>query len=265
MTHLSDLSVQFLDLSCQLLHSTGPETPLAASYPSPIPRLTIELAPLLLDPTLGLVDPTVYDPHLAKQRIDAVYFAPESLECVTILRSGAVILHRLDVPPDATTFGQQTLEDKELVSLSHLRVRKGLRYSPLFAIKPDKGRGRVTSCALSDVGFLAVAYASGLLLVIDLRIPRVILRSATRPEGSGFFHRHAEAEPIETMIWACCGLSTGECGLIPVDIMLRLSLALRQIRKCGCASSARLRPGTRVSTPSSTPSPAPGRSCQILL
>lgn len=71
---------------------------------------------------------------------------------MTVLRSQAVILHRLDVPTDDTTFGQQTLEDDELVSLSHLRVRQGLRYRPVFAVKPDSKRGPVTACALSDIG-----------------------------------------------------------------------------------------------------------------
>ncbi|KAI0718934.1 lethal giant larvae like, C-terminal-domain-containing protein [Cerioporus squamosus] len=209
ISHLRNLTIHFLDLSSQLLNGTSPEAPLATSFPSPIPRLTIELAPILIDPSLGLTGSTDYDPRLAKQRIHAVHFAPESLECVTVLRSGAVILHRIDVPADAASFGQQTLPDEELVSLSHLRARKGLRYSPVFAIRPSAARGQVTSCALSDVGFLAVAYASGLLLIIDLRGPRVLLRSTSRPHGgSSFLHRHSESEPIQRLTWACCKLST---------------------------------------------------------
>ena len=139
-------------MSSQLLVSGGQDTPLAASLPSPIPPLTIELAPLLIDQSLGLSASTEYDPRLTKERVDAVYFAPESLELVTVLRSQAVVLHRLDVPADENTFGQKTLEDDELVSLSHLRVRQGLRYRPVFAVKPDSKRGLVTACALSDVG-----------------------------------------------------------------------------------------------------------------
>ncbi|KAI0756487.1 lethal giant larvae like, C-terminal-domain-containing protein [Daedaleopsis nitida] len=208
ISHLRDLSVHFLDLTSQLLNSSGPESPLATNYPSPIPRLTIEIAPILLDPSLGLGDSTTYDPHLAQHHIDSICFAAESLECVTVMRNGAVILFRLDVPANATTFGQQALPEKELVSLSHLRVRRGLRYTPVFAIKPHKTRGQVTTCALSDVGFLAVAYASGLLLVIDLRGPRVLLRSESRPGTSSFLHRHSEVEPVHALTWACCGLST---------------------------------------------------------
>ena len=213
VSHLRDLSIHFLDLSSQLLNGTSPETPLATNYPSPIPRLTIELAPLLIDPSLGLAGSTDFDPRLTKQRIEALHIAPESLECVTVLRSGAVILHRLDVPADAS-IGQPSLPDEELVSLSHLRPRKGLRYSPVFAIRPSAARGQVTSCALSDVGFLAVAYASGLLLIIDLRGPRILLRSTSRPHGSSsFLHRHSESEPIQQLTWACCGLSTGTCNV----------------------------------------------------
>lgn len=209
VTHLRDLSIHFSDLAARLLNSTGPDTPIATSFPSPIPRLTIELAPILLDTSLGLADDTAYDPHLTNQHIDAVHLAPGSLECLTVLRSGAVILHRLDVPATTNSFGQKTFEDKELVSLAHLHVRNGLRYSPAFAIKPDKSRGQVSSCVLSDVGFLAVAYTSGLLFVVDLRVPRVILRSETRPEGSSFFNRHSQVEPIQTLSWVCCGLATG--------------------------------------------------------
>ncbi|RPD65083.1 hypothetical protein L227DRAFT_571522 [Lentinus tigrinus ALCF2SS1-6] len=208
ISYLRDLSIHFLDLSSQLLNGTSPEAPMATSYPSPIPRLTIELAPILIDPSLGLAGNTDFDPRLAKQRIEAVHFAPESLECVTVLRSGAVVLHRLDVPADAASFGPQSLPDEELVSLSHLRARKGLRYSPAFAIKPSSTRGPVTSCALSDMGFLAVAYASGLLLIIDMRGPRVLLRSTSRPHGgSSFLHRHSESEPIQQLTWACCNLA----------------------------------------------------------
>ncbi|KAM5536030.1 hypothetical protein V8D89_010288 [Ganoderma adspersum] len=209
ISRLRDLSVHFVDVSSQLLVSTGPDAPLAASLPSPIPRLTIELAPLLIDRTLGLSESADYDPRLTKERVDAVYFAPESLECVTVLRSQAVVLYRLDVPTDDTTFSQQTLEDDELVSLSHLRVRQGLRYRPVFAVKPDSKRGPVTACALSDIGFMAVAYTSGLLLVVDLRGPRIILRSESHsPEGGSFLRRHAEHEPIQSLAWTCCALAS---------------------------------------------------------
>ncbi|TFK95007.1 hypothetical protein K466DRAFT_579508 [Polyporus arcularius HHB13444] len=195
VSHLRNLSIQFLDLSPQLLNGTRPEVPLATGFPSPIPRLTIELAPILIDSSLGLTGTTDFDPRLIKQRIKAIHFAQESLECVAIMRSGAVILHRLDVPANAASFGQQSLPDEELVSLSHLRARKGLRYSPVFAVKPSEARGQVTSCALSDVGFL--------------RGPHVLLRSSSRPHGgSSFLHRHSESEPIQQLTWACCGLSS---------------------------------------------------------
>ncbi|TBU49995.1 lethal giant larvae like, C-terminal-domain-containing protein [Dichomitus squalens] len=209
ISRLRDLSIRFSDVSSQLLVSNGQDTPLASSLPSPIPPLTIELAPILIDRSLGLSAATDYDLRSNKDRVDAVYFAPESLECATILRSQAVVLHRLDIPADDTTFTQKILEDEELVSLSHLRVRKGLRYRPVFAVRPDARRGPVTACALSDVGFLAVAYTSGQLLIIDLRGPRVILRSDSHAHGGGsFLQRHAEHEPILSLTWTCCALDT---------------------------------------------------------
>ncbi|KAL1951191.1 hypothetical protein VTO73DRAFT_340 [Trametes versicolor] len=229
ITHLRDLSVRFLDVSPHLLVSTGPNAPHTSSFPSPIPRLTIELAPLLIDHSLGLSriqSPSAgYDPRLTKERIDAVHFVPEALECVTVLRSGAVILHRLDVPNTEGAFGQKSLPDDELVSLSHIPPRAGLRYSPAFGVKPHKTRGSVTACALCDVGFLAVAYASGSLLIIDFRGPRVILRhDPDSHSSSSFLHKHSDAEPVLSLSWTCCSTSS--------DLEVRLRLI------CSAASGA---------------------------
>lgn len=185
ITHLRDFSVRFLDVSPHLLVSTGPNAPHTSSFPSPIPRLTIELAPLLIDHSLGLSrtqSPSAgYDPRLTKERIDAVHFVPEALECVTVLRSGAVILHRLDVPNTEGAFGQRSLPDDELVSLSHIPPRAGLRYSPAFGVKPHKTRGSVTACALCDVG-MSCPVASNLRDTHASRLPCGCLRF-------GFFAR----------------------------------------------------------------------------
>ncbi|KAI8981153.1 lethal giant larvae like, C-terminal-domain-containing protein [Trametes punicea] len=213
VTYLQDLSIRFLDVSPKLLVSTGPDSPLASSFPSEIPRLTIELAPLLIDPSLALSHASStsasYDPRLSKERIEAVHFAPESLECVAVLRSGAVILHRLDVPSGDGMVAQHSLPDEELVYLSHLRPRRGLRYAPMFGVKPHTVRGLVTACALSDAGFLAVSYASGSLLIVDLRGPRMTLRHDPAPRStSGILHKHTDAEPFLSLTWACCGLSS---------------------------------------------------------
>ncbi|OJT08434.1 hypothetical protein TRAPUB_617 [Trametes pubescens] len=221
ITHLRDLSVRFLDVSPHLLVSTGPNAPHTSSFPSPIPRLTIELSPLLIDHSLGLSriqSPSAgYDPRLTTERIDAVHFVPEALECVTVLRSGAVILHKLDVPNTEGAFGQKSLPDDELVSLSHIPPRAGLRYSPAFGVKPHKTRGSVTACALCDVGFLAVAYASGSLLIIDLRGPKVILRhDPDLHSSSGFLHKHSDAEPVLSLSWTCCSMASDP------DVRLRL-------------------------------------------
>ena len=59
-----------------------------------------------------------------------------------------------DVQTDTQVFGQQQLEDKELVSLAHIRPKKGTRYSPVLAVKADAARGPVSACALADIGKL---------------------------------------------------------------------------------------------------------------
>ncbi|CDO73112.1 hypothetical protein BN946_scf185007.g166 [Trametes cinnabarina] len=217
VTYLRDLSIQFLDASPQLLLSAGLDNPLESSFPSPLPRLTIELAPILIDYTLGLsltnaTSTAWYGAQLSKERIEAIYFAPQSLECVAVMRSGAVILYRLDVPADEGPVRQQALHDEELVYLAHIPPRRGLRYSPAFAIKPHKERGLVSACSLSDAafeGFLAVGYTSGSLLIVDLRGPRIILRHAPSTHtSSGFLHKHTEVEPFLSLTWACCGMSS---------------------------------------------------------
>lgn len=233
ITHDHDLVLHFYDLSAQSLVSSFDE-PLTNSLPDPLPSLTIELSALLFEPSLR---PTPSDPahttaaEADSPEIDSILLAPDSLECITVFRNGAVILHRLDVQ---STGDPPELEDDELVSLAHLSVRNGLRYSPFCAIRSKYGR--VTACAISDVGessfeckawcsqlmaagtwagFLAVAYNSGGLLVVDLRGPRVILRHApprNKEHRHSLISRSASAERLETvasLTWTICPIASG--------------------------------------------------------
>ncbi|KAH9947113.1 lethal giant larvae like, C-terminal-domain-containing protein [Amylocystis lapponica] len=224
ITHHPDFVVRFQDFSSQQLLSS-PENPLSSSFPTELPALTIELASLLADPSLHLTPSRtarrtspVPSQHSSRPpsvsslipedtaRIGSVHIAPESLECVIVLRTGAVVLYKLDNPNESASFAPKDLSDAELVSLEHVNVRTGLRYHPFLGIKP--AHGQVSACAVSDIGFLAVAYASGALLVIDLRGPRIIMRSGTSALSErSFLHRHS-VEPIQSLTWTVCKIAS---------------------------------------------------------
>ncbi|PCH34194.1 hypothetical protein WOLCODRAFT_113329 [Wolfiporia cocos MD-104 SS10] len=214
ITHDHDLNLRFLDLSAQLL-ITSVDTPMSTAFPNPLHALTIELGPLIHDPSLRLsspgssvnnASPSGSQISLEKSatdaggpRIDSVYLAAESLECVTVMKNGAVIVHRLDAG-DAHSPVEST--DEELVSLTRIPVRSHLRFRPFFAVKP--GCGQVTACAISDIGFLAVGYATGNLLIIDMRGPRVIFRNASSKKENrhSLIGRQSQREPVVALTWA---------------------------------------------------------------
>ncbi|OBZ79198.1 Lethal(2) giant larvae SRO7 [Grifola frondosa] len=201
ITHHPDLSLRFLDLSAQLL---------------PSPNADHRARPITHRPLTRPFQPTyTSDPGSStqiKERVEAVHFAPESLECVVVLRSGAVVLFRLDMLSSGIAYGTQEMQDEELVSLAHTCVRDGVRFCPVFGVKPHQKRGPVSACAISDIGFLAIAYQSGALLLVDLRGPHVILRSDVNASGerSSFLHRHSQSEPIVSLTWTVCRLSTDQ-------------------------------------------------------
>ncbi|OCH89538.1 hypothetical protein OBBRIDRAFT_881275 [Obba rivulosa] len=215
ITYHPDYTVRFQDLSPQLLISKSPDAPLQSAFPALLPALTIELTPLLIDPLLGLVQSTDSSSTTSKTKADEpegdptiayVKFAVESHECVTVLSNGAVVLHRLGSANVTSGYipEPKKLFDEELIHLQHLRVRSGLRFQPFLGIKP--GNGHVSACAISDIGFLAVAYSSGTLLIIDLRGPKVILRRSHSEKS--VLHRHGERDPIVSLSWTVCGLSS---------------------------------------------------------
>lgn len=100
-----------------------------------------------------LADPSLltrtFPRFLEDARIDVVCFATESLECAIALKSGEVILYRLDEnnQKDDTV---KELQDNELASLAHVDVTVGERYSPSFMVITK--RGPLSACGMSDVG-----------------------------------------------------------------------------------------------------------------
>ncbi|KAI0931535.1 hypothetical protein AcV5_005001 [Taiwanofungus camphoratus] len=219
ITHHSGCIVHFQDISSQLLVSSM-DAPLHDSFPSPLPMLTLELEPVLLDPSLHS-SPSYPSTHVStgsilsdngrdedgdseNTQIASVYLASQSLECVTVLTNGTLLLYRLDMGDTDSSNFRKHLPDEELVSLEHIAVRSGLRYRPCLGVRTSKGR--VSACALSDVGFLAVAFTSGALFILDLRGPRIMLRNTPSSNGdkpSFLYHSH-EPDPIICLTWAVC-------------------------------------------------------------
>ncbi|KZT08686.1 uncharacterized protein LAESUDRAFT_676040 [Laetiporus sulphureus 93-53] len=222
ITHDPDLVLRFQDLSAQLLVSSL-DNPFKTSFPGYLPALTIDIAPLLHDPSLrlftytssaasisssqsGLEKQSISNP--TRPAIDNIYLAPESLECVTTTKNGALVLFRLDNENAECSIESS---DDELVSLVHTPVHSGLRYHPFLGIKA--GRGQITACAISNVGFLAVTYSSGALLVVDLRGPRVIYRSlpSSKQEHRHSFHGRnpfSDRDSVVSLTWSICPTSS---------------------------------------------------------
>ena len=154
------------------------------SFPDGLPALTIELGPLLHDPSLRLsavpssaasvhsaqsippplspqsprslkstpTTPLTGEPstaHLGPPAVQSIHLAPESLECVVVVNNGTVILSRLDAD-GATATSPSELDDEELVSLTHVPVPSKMRYRPYLGVRT--AWGTVSACAMSDVG-----------------------------------------------------------------------------------------------------------------
>lgn len=77
---------------------------------------------------------------------------------------------------------------------------------------------------ISRTGFLAIGYMNGVLLVLDLRGPKVIFREGTGMEGgkqakrrslSGHSQEGSSKNGILSLTWVCCGVNDGAYPLRP--------------------------------------------------
>ncbi|TCD68310.1 hypothetical protein EIP91_011169 [Steccherinum ochraceum] len=180
MTIHGDLTVRFQDMSAQLLISSD-ASPLHQFFPNPLHALTLDLTCVLGDPAIATRTSAQF---IDQARIASAHLAPESLECAVVLRTG---------------------EDEEFVSLDHIPTILGCRFRPAFAILAVMGS--VTSFAISDIGFLAVAYASGALFIVDMRGPKILLRYAPESKSS-FLHRKDHLDPFTSLVFTVSGTST---------------------------------------------------------
>ncbi|KAG0700674.1 WD40 containing snare-dependent exocytosis protein [Suillus ampliporus] len=182
-----DFTVRFHDVSPQLLISSS-TSPLQKNYPCPIHDLTIDLSCVLQ--------------LSSAPEVATVQVAPESLECVVLLKSGDLLVYRLNIvqanPPTETD------GNKELELLGNVDLRPGTRYHP-FVMLP-RGNVSPTCCALSDIGFIGVGYIDGSVAVIDLRGPS-LLRPQLQKRQSKLLVRHQDGDPVVSLTWTVSAVS----------------------------------------------------------
>ncbi|KAK7063993.1 WD40 containing snare-dependent exocytosis protein [Favolaschia claudopus] len=186
-------AIQFHDISAQLLVTN--DAPIENDFPKPLPRLTIDLQTLLTDAAVVKKTSPSFFEHAAVQK---VHFGQQSLECVVQLASGEVVVYRLK--PE-TPHPQQYTEivDEEIVLLDNVLASDDSRFAPYFLLTTGKP---VSACAISDIGFLAVAYTES-LVVVDMRGPRVIFRSGRdKKKDRMSLHLHASDHThISSLTW----------------------------------------------------------------
>lgn len=146
ITYHSDLTVRFRDLSSQLLHCSD-TSPLQASYPNPLPSLTIDVLALLADP---VVASHTSSKLLEEAQIMSSHLARQSLECAVVLGSGEVAVFRLNTPPSNDAMLPKMLDDPELISATHVSIEHDRWFYPAFIF--SAGRGPVSALAISDIG-----------------------------------------------------------------------------------------------------------------
>jgi hypothetical protein len=147
ITHHNDHTIQFQDISAQLLLNSGSSS-IQNHFPEPLHAFTIELTSLLID---GSVAMHTSPSFMSNASVGSVHLAGESLECAVVFKSGELALYRLSSDAKADAIYQEA-EDKELIIVEHVPVPSNRRYHPYFMLAP--GLGAVTTCALSDIGKL---------------------------------------------------------------------------------------------------------------
>ncbi|KAJ7269438.1 lethal giant larvae like, C-terminal-domain-containing protein [Mycena haematopus] len=159
-------ALQFHDISAQLLVTS--DDPIGNHFPKLLPGLTIDLQTVL---TASVVGKKTSPSFLERAAVQTAHLARQSLECAVQLVSGEVIVYRLKPEsPQPHPFAEA--DDDELVLLGHVLTSDDSRFAPYFLLTTGKP---VSAYAISDIGFLAVAYTE-YLTVVDMRGPRVILR-----------------------------------------------------------------------------------------
>lgn len=177
--------------------------------------------------------------------VQRVQMTEESVECAVVFMSGHVVVYSLPNEGfESRRFNatKQPAEDREIVCLINSgsppffqkegEAERGVGceggYKPLVMV--DNTWGSVAVCELSNIGemkgyyrhwspahqfcpligFLAIGYASGAIIIIDLRGPKIIYREDTEGKRhSRSMHRPLQEgsakNTVKALAWVCCG------------------------------------------------------------
>ncbi|KAJ7293050.1 WD40 containing snare-dependent exocytosis protein [Mycena rebaudengoi] len=195
MSHHRDMAaaLQFHDISAQLLIASEK---IENHFPKPLPGLTIDLRPVLTDAAVvKKTSPT----FVHRAVIQSAHLARQSLECAIILESGELIVYRPRSGSTGHTLSKEIM-DEEIILLEHAVSPNNSTFTPYFLLTTGKP---VSACAISDIGFLAVAHADS-LTVVDMRGPIVILRHGSKKRHSTMLADSVNR--ITSLTWSIAGL-----------------------------------------------------------
>jgi syntaxin-binding protein 5 len=213
------LSVSYADISASLLLGIRPD-PIQFNFPTKLPQMHINVRATLTNPSVAR--------HFqdADIRITRVLFATESLDCAVMLSTGALILYHFQPGrPGVLPFRES--ESPLLMILDHVSSSVGSSYWPNFLLLPPLA---ATACAMCDTGqyfffgiqsahgdiikgFLAVGYADGSMVAVDMRTPRVILQEQgpkSRHSIGIKIHQGHGKDYVVSLQWTVCPLVNGK-------------------------------------------------------
>ncbi|EIW71752.1 hypothetical protein TREMEDRAFT_27343 [Tremella mesenterica DSM 1558] len=237
-----DACVRFWDASPHILVLP---TPLRFEYPGPLPHLTISIGDYLKHPDLAHQPlAKLWQMDRSKVRIKSVHLTRESLECIITMVTGEVIVTKFgqakvgfmpedeveelddETAPRESYFPPQTPKTpktpntsgtvewaEEMTEIGHLAkwAEDGFKPVALFSLR----RGEPIACAVSDIGFIAVAFSQKSLAVFDMRGPDVILREGFDQDGEALKRRKkkgnvqnvpAEQSLVGSLQWVVSGM-----------------------------------------------------------
>lgn len=201
--------IRFYDTSSQLLLNP---TPLRFEHPQPLPNLTIDphwtISHPLLQKTLAAAPARSRAdgvPAYIHSRVCSVHFAPNSLDCALVLARGWVVVYHFTEGGTPVPFEVNEPYDG-LIDLRPMSFEDEEGFRPV-CLAAENMRGEVTCAALSDVGFMAIAYEDCSIVILDLRGPSILGRHEPHIEQG---KRSAQDGPVRSFRWAQCALSEDE-------------------------------------------------------
>lgn len=171
------------------------------NFPRSFDDLTINVVTVFGDSRVG----NATQPDCLK--VQSVHLAHESLECSVALESGEVLIYRFQ--PNSEVQHVVKESDAKIILLDP-SLSLGRKFRPYVMLQ--KRPSETTSHSLSDIGFLAVGYADGFVLVVDMRDPSVLHVPPTAHSRNGSSRFPCPNDPvvdgIVSLTWTVSGISS---------------------------------------------------------